>query len=86
MSSNRVSSGNKTKLSQNFLTLKAPAAHPVLCYWFSMTSTSSKAGINLMLVNKLGQIFEYMLDPSWQLVFSHFDTANLHLFQTHLFS
>ena len=28
-----------------FLTLKALAAHPPLCYRFSMVSTSSKAGI-----------------------------------------
>jgi len=27
------------------LILKAVAAHPLLCYWFSMTSEFSKAGI-----------------------------------------
>ena len=85
------------------LTLKALAAHPVFCYRFSMTSTSSKAGIKRSngfafetnhwhrlfwtecwyLVTR--QIFEHVLDPRWPIVYSHFHTATLHLFQTFIF-
>ena len=34
------------------MTLKALAAHPLLCYRFSMTSTSSKAGNQMVLHSK----------------------------------
>ena len=31
------------------------------------------------------QIFEHVLDPRWPIVYSHFHTATLHLFQTFIF-
>ena len=62
---------NKTKYA------KALAAHPLLCYRFSMTSTSSKAGIKRQTnhfafeTNRLASIvFELNVDACFRPLFS----------------